>query len=152
MNIPSFQAVRRMRPRLLLTLVEIVLVAALATQAARLALIIAEPGAAPVSHAAQSPADYAVLTRFDPFFRSAGEAQASPANAYRLFGVIADEDGQGSAILAGPDNRQTSVAVGEEVAPGVKLEEVAADHVVLSRAGVRSRIYFPDAQPDKVQP
>jgi len=37
-------------------------------------------------------------------------------------------------------------------APGVRLESVAADQVVLSRAGVRSRIYFPDAEPDKVEP
>jgi len=133
---------------MLLTLVEVALVAVLALQAARLAMIIAAPDETPAPSVAQRARDYAILTRFDPFFRTA--APAGPARSFRLFGVTADEDGQGSAILAGPDNRQVSVAVGEEAAPGVRLEAVAADHVVLSRAGVRERIYFPDAGPDKV--
>src|SRR5690606_4712520 len=56
--------------------------------------------------------------------------------------VRASGAGGGSAILAGPDGRQVSVGVGEEIAPGVTLVSVAADHAVIERGGARERLEF----------
>lgn len=94
---------------------------------------------------AGSPA--AALAAFDPFFRVSGAAGAGPAVVtqlqLKLFGTRIDEaSGRGSAILAGPDGIQKSVAVGEEVAPGAKLARVAFDHVSIDRGGRAEDLYL----------
>ena len=58
------------------------------------------------------------------------------------FGVRATGRGTGSAIIAGPDGRQVSVATGETIAPGVTLVSVASDHAVIRRGGQDERIVF----------
>jgi general secretion pathway protein C len=53
-----------------------------------------------------------------------------------LLGTRSAADGQGgAAILAGADGVQRAVPVGEEAMPGVRLAQVAFDHVVLQRPG-----------------
>jgi general secretion pathway protein C len=65
-----------------------------------------------------------------------------------LFGIRANESsGGGSAIIAGEDGIQVSFAVGEEVMPGVTLDSVAFDHVILSRSGIKESLYIDQSVP-----
>ena len=93
----------------------------------------------------------ALFSTFDPFFRT-GVADAGAENVtslnLTLFGIRSNESsGSGSAIIAGEDGVQNSYAVGEEVAPGVVLESVAFDHVILSRGGVKESLYLDQSVP-----
>lgn len=88
----------------------------------------------------------AVLSSFDPYFRSGTQG---PANAtvtalgLTLYGVNLNEaTGGGSAIIAGEDGIQSSYAVGDEIVPGVKLAGVAFDHVLLDRSGARETLFL----------
>jgi len=94
-----------------------------------------------------SPAERrALFTSIDPFFRGAqqGPASATVTSAgLTLFGVnINEATGGGSAIIAGEDGVQNSYAVGDEVAPGLKLVGVAFDHVLLDRGGARETLFL----------
>lgn len=94
-----------------------------------------------------SPAERrALFSSFDPFFRSASQGPASAtvtALGLTLFGINLNEaTGGGSAIIAGEDGIQTSYAVGDEIAPGVKLVGVAFDHVLLDRGGARESLFL----------
>lgn len=94
-----------------------------------------------------SPAERrALFVSFDPFFRTAAQGPAAAtvtALGLTLFGVnINEATGSGSAIIAGEDGVQTSYAVGEEIAPGVKLVGVAFDHVLLDRGGARESLFL----------
>jgi general secretion pathway protein C len=130
---------------------ELALMALLAVQAARFLWALVTPASAVGDWrpaAAVIPADPAAVVRgFDPFFRLSAPAAAGPAVVtslqLKLFGVRLDEaTGRGSAIVAGPDNVQQSVAVGDEVAPGVVLKAVAFDHVTLDRGGKAEDLFL----------
>lgn len=126
----------------------------LAWQLARLIWIfIAPQGPLLAATGATGPtADLGVLTRFDPFFRNASPALISAAaQSFRLYGVRAGGGGSGSAIIGTPDGRQASFAVGDEIAPGVRLQSVEADHVVLARGGSRTPLSFPAEAVDVLQ-
>lgn len=56
----------------------------------------------------------------------------------RLLGVFSGSPG--FAVLEMDGKRQEAVALGNDAAPGVRLVEVAADYVVLERAGVQQRV------------
>lgn len=88
---------------------------------------------------------------FDPFFRNdATVADIGNVTALNLalFGIRANESsGGGSAIIAGEDGVQMSYGVGEEVAPGVILDSVAFDHVILSRGGIKESLYIDQSVP-----
>ena len=129
---------------------ELALLAGLAVQCSRLAWAIVTPitplgdwrPAAPV--VVGSPAD--ILRGFDPFFRLGG-ASGAPANVtslqLALFGTRMDEAmGRSSAIIAGPDGLQQSIAVGDEIQPGVRLKAVAFDHVTIERGGVDEDLFL----------
>lgn len=93
------------------------------------------------------PADLSILSRFDAFFHtgapsSLAEVTAAGSEQFRLFGVRAGGPGGGSAIIGLPDGRQVSVAVGDEIEPGLTLTEVGPDYAVVSRGGSPSRIGF----------
>lgn len=132
---------------------ELALLAALAVQCARLAWVVLTPVAplgAWVPAGPTVPADAAgVLAGFDPFYRVSGAAQTQGPSAVTslqltLYGTRMDSaQARGAAIIAGPDGVQKSVAVGEEVVPGVTLKSVAFDHVTLDRGG-RSEDLFLD--------
>ena len=82
---------------------------------------------------------------FDPFFRlGRGQGPAVVTSlSLKLFGVRIDEaTGRGSAIIAGPDNVQTSYSVGEAIQPGVTLKLVGFDSVVISRGGADETLYL----------
>lgn len=94
-----------------------------------------------------SPAERrALFAGFDPFFRGAtqGPASATVTSAgLTLFGInINEATGGGSAIIAGEDGVQNSYAVGDEIAPGLKLVGVAFDHVLLDRGGARESLFL----------
>jgi general secretion pathway protein C len=130
---------------------ELLLMAALATQVARLIWAIATP-VGPLGEWRPAPlvtplSPVETLTGFDPFFRASGGAQAGPVAVtslqLQLFGIrLDDATGGGSAIVAGPDGVQNSVSVGEEVSPGVRLAAVAFDHVTLDRGGAREDLFL----------
>ncbi|TCP37246.1 type II secretion system protein N [Sphingomonas sp. BK235] len=132
--------------------VELLLLAGLAVQCARLMWVIVTPVSplgAWVPAGPTIPSDPGgVLASIDPFYRVSG-AQAAQGPAVvtslqlTLFGTRMDSaQARGAAILAGPDGLQRSVSVGEEVAPGVVLRAVAFDHVTLERGGQREDLFL----------
>jgi len=144
---------RRLPRFTLLSGVELLLIALIAVQAARLVWTLVTP-IGPVGDwrpsvaFAAAPGD-AALTRFDPFFRLS--AQSGPAVVtglnLTLFGVREDRaTGHGSAIIALPDGSQRSFAVGEEILPGVTLAEVGFDNVTINRAGAREQIFLDQSE------
>ncbi|MBX9858402.1 MAG: type II secretory protein PulC [Sphingomonas sp.] len=135
------------------SVVELLLLALLAWQGARLVWTLVTP-VDPVG-AWRLPAPGAgtgageMLHGFDPFFRldatAPAQAQADVVTALQLtlFGTRLDEaTGRGGAIIAGPDGEQKSYAVGEEVQPGVTLKQVSFDHVTLARNGSEETLYL----------
>lgn len=140
------------RPERLRQGVELALAAALIAQLAQLGWTVARPAlsaeagtnAAPVVNNAADPA---VFQRFDAFFRTGGqsslaEASAAGSGQMRLYGLRSDGAGGGSAIIGMADGRQVSIAVGEEVEPGLVLRGVGPDHVTLARGVSLSRLEF----------
>jgi general secretion pathway protein C len=129
---------------------EIVLLALLAVQVARLVWTLAAPvdplGPWRPAAAAVPGSPLDTLTGFDPFFRLTPAANG-PATVttlqVKLFGTRMDDaTGGGSAIIAGPDGVQDAFSVGEEVAPGVKLKAVFFDHVTLDRGGAEEDLFL----------
>ncbi|WP_085808453.1 type II secretion system protein N [Sphingomonas sp. TZW2008] len=132
------------------SLAELALLGVLAVQTARLVWTVVTP-VSPLGEwrpaslvLPAAPGD--VLRGFDPFYRISG-VQAGPAVVtslqLKLFGTRIDEAmGRGSAILAGPDGVQKSVAIGEEIIPGVVLRAVAFDHVTIERGGAREDLFL----------
>src|SRR3546814_5093412 len=60
-----------------------------------------------------------------------------------LYGVnINDATGGGSAIIAAVDGEQASYAVGDEIAPGVRLAGVGFDQVTLDRGGAQESLFL----------
>jgi general secretion pathway protein C len=127
---------------------ELVLLALVAIQGARLVWALLTPVGpvgdwkAPAFFAA--PSASAALGSFDPFFRleSSGSAVVTSLDL-KLYGVREDRaTGRGSAIIALPDGRQMSFAVGDEIMPGVILAEVGFDSVTINRQGSREQIFL----------
>jgi general secretion pathway protein C len=131
------------------SLAELLLLAGLAVQTARLVWTIITP-VAPLGDwrpatVAEVASPVATLTGFDPFFRlSNGGAPATVTSLQlTLFGTRVDEaTGRGSAILAGADGLQRSIAIGEEIQPGVTLKAVAFDHVTIDRGGAAEDLFL----------
>ncbi len=96
-----------------------------------------------------------LFARVDPFFRTQPVA-AQPTSRVtglplQLFGTRVDRSsGGGSAIIAGQDQIQKSILVGEEIQSGVKLVAVHFDHVEIDNAGARELLYID--QSDAPQP
>lgn len=141
---------RRLPRYSLLSLTELLLLALLALQCARLVWAVVTPlGPLGEWRPAQGPdvaRGRAVLASgFDPFFRldRANGPAVVTSLQLKLFGVRVDEaTGRGSAIIAGPDNVQTSYSVGEAIQPGVTLKSVGYDSVVIARGGADETLYL----------
>lgn len=134
---------------------ELILLVLIAVQCARLFWILAIPVGpvgdwkAPVSPLAAAGGG-AALGSFDPFFRlsESGGPAVVTALSLKLHGVREDRaTGRGSAIIALPDGRQSSFAVGEEILPGVILTQVAFDSVTISRGGTPEQIFLDQSEP-----
>jgi general secretion pathway protein C len=131
---------------------ELALLGVLAVQCARLWWVLVTPVAplgAWMPPVPATPADpIRLFGAFDPFYRvSRPQAAQGPAAVtslqLTLYGIRLDgADGGGGAIVAGADGVQRSVAVGEEIAPGVTLKAVAFDHVTLNRGGAAEQLFL----------
>ncbi|WP_375394544.1 type II secretion system protein N [uncultured Sphingomonas sp.] len=149
MNARTRRLLARLPTANVYSILELALLAALAVQVARLLWVVVTP-VGPVGDwrpAQPSVAGSArdILTGFDPFFRLSGAGQPASATALNLtlFGTRIDEaSGRGSAIIAGADKLQKSIAVGEEITAGVKLRTVAFDHVTIDRGGASEDLYI----------
>lgn len=133
----------------LLSLAELLLLAALAIQCARLAWALVTPlgpvGDWRLAAGPDAASGRAVLTSgFDPFFRlNRGGTATVTSLSLKLFGVRVDEaTGRGSAIIAGPDDIQTNYAVGDAIQPGVTLKSVTYDSVTIQRGGAEETLYL----------
>ena len=105
------------------------------------ALVVPEESRAP-SMAAGSGVDLPAIARL---FGSPG---APATDALVLKGVVAPTPGvAASAIFGSRTGRDVSVYIGGELSPGLKLTQVAPDHVVMSRNGVDERVDLALAQP-----
>lgn len=141
------------------TLLELALLAMIALQCARLiwtALTPVGPLGDWQSSVARSDSSASVLGSFDPFFRLSGAAGPVTVTSLnlKLFGIRQDQaSGQGSAIIAASDGQQRSVAVGEEIEPGVTLKSVDFDSVTISRGGADEQLFMDQSQaPGTVTP
>jgi general secretion pathway protein C len=133
---------------------EVLLLALLAWQAARLAWALVTP-LGPLGDWRPPPGPDAARGRavlasgIDPFFRTAATTGPTVVTSLQLtlFGVRVDEaSGRGSAIIAGPDGVQTSYSVGEEIQPGVTLKSVGFDNVVITRNGADETLFLDQSQ------
>ncbi len=89
-------------------------------------------------------------TSFDPFYRSAAITASLPNNLgedapetsldLTLKGRISGK--KGTATLRKPDGQQESFQVGDEILPGVTLEAVNAEYIVISQEGRLERLTF----------
>ena len=148
---------RRVKPVSFAHVLIVLLAILLAVQAARLFWTVVTPVGpvgnwrAPSVNVVPASARVALFSGFDPFFRNDQPATGSSnvtSLSLTLFGIRANESsGGGSAIIAGEDGMQNSYGVGEEVAPGVILDSVAFDHVILSRSGVKESLYLDQSVP-----
>lgn len=140
---------RRVPVTTVYSVLELLLIALLAVQCARLVWALVTP-VGPVGQwrpIAPAAVPAGILRDFDPFFRLSGGAAQGPAVVtslqLTLFGTRIDEaQGGGSAIIAGPDGVQQSVGVGQEIMPGVRLKAVAFDHVTVDRGGVSEDLFL----------
>jgi general secretion pathway protein C len=135
---------------------ELLLLVLVAVQAARLIWVLAAPlgpvGDWKASSALAVPASTNVLAGFDPFFRlsASGPVVVTSLNL-TLHGVREDRaTGRGGAIIALPDGRQMSFAVGEEIMPGVTLTAVGFDSVTISRGGTAEQLFLDQSEPAQV--
>jgi len=74
------------------------------------------------------------------------QSQASPTGiAIRLLGVVAAAGGRRGYAVVQLDAKQiVAVLEGQDIAPGVRLAEVLADHVVLDRGGMSETLAWPE--------
>jgi general secretion pathway protein C len=131
------------------TVLELALLALIALQCARLIWTALTPvgplGGWQSTAASGSDASAGLLGAFDPFFRLSGAAGPVTVTSLnlKLFGIRQDQaSGQGSAIIAGSDGQQRSIAVGEEIEPGVSLKSVDFDSVTISRGGADEQLFM----------
>jgi general secretion pathway protein C len=74
------------------------------------------------------------------------QAAAAPTGiAIKLLGVVAASGGRrGYAVMQLEGKQILAVHEVEDVAPGIRLAEVRADHVILERNGVRETLALPE--------
>lgn len=138
----------RMSPDSVVSGLELLVLALLALQVARLGWTIATP-VTPLGRwepaAAAAPVTTGGLSDYDPFFRSnvSNAAVVVSSLELTLLGTRVDSvSGRGSAIIATQDGQQASYLVGETVLPGVTLQAVAFDNVTLARGGVAESLFL----------
>ena len=136
------------------TVLELALLALIALQCARLIWTAVTPvgplGDWQATADSRGDASAGLLGGFDPFFRLSGAAGPVTVTSLnlKLFGIRQDQaSGRGSAIIAGSDGQQRSVAVGEEIEPGVTLKSVDFDSVTISRGGADEQLFMDQSQP-----
>lgn len=98
---------------------------------------------------AQNRLDSKILGEFDVFNRARGtqeivdvQENAPETNLnLKVFGMRADLGGSSSsAIIQTPDMKQATYYLGDEIIPGVSLQRVDIDYVILDRNGTPERL------------
>ena len=73
-----------------------------------------------------------------------GQSAVVVASNYQLKGVVAAGNGRGSAAILAADGKPArALGVGEEVAPGVTVKQIAPRFVLLSEGGAVKRVELP---------
>lgn len=147
---------RRLPPLSPAMVAELLLLALLAVQCARLVWAVATPLGPvgdwrPADRFRADPAGAAMADGFDPFTRLAegvaGPMVVTPLDL-KLYGVREDRaSGRGSAIIGTPDGAQASILVGEEIVPGVVLRSVEFDGVTIARGGAVEHLFLDQSLP-----
>ena len=70
---------------------------------------------------------------------------ASPTGiAIRLLGIMAATSGRsGYAVIQLEPRKILAVREGDDIAPGIRLAEIATDHLILERGGTRETLTWP---------
>lgn len=87
-------------------------------------------GEAPFTASAAPPAITATTVSI-PMPTAPHANEAGDIAGLRLRGVLGYAGGRGAAIFSMADGRQRHVRVGDEIRPGVRLEQIADDHVLV---------------------
>ena len=147
------RARRAIDPRLI-RVTEIALVLAIAAVLSSMFWNVFGPITRPstVPRAASAPAAAQPAARpIDPFriasqVAAASDSDVSPGAAFAettlnlaLHGTWVDENG-GAAFVQTPDGKQARFSVGDAISPGVTLERVYRDQIVINRSGVRESL------------
>jgi general secretion pathway protein C len=148
---------RRLPRTTIYSAMELALLSLLALQSARLVWTLLTPLSPVGDWKAGSalrpvaPASSGLLGSFDPFFRLSAPGAAPVVVTslnLKLFGIREDRaSGRGSAIIGTADGQQRSFAVGEEVAPGVRLTAVGFDSITVSRGGTAEQLFLDQSPP-----
>lgn len=155
LNPRAERVLTRLRTVSVYSLGELLLIALIAIQCARLFWGVLTPLGPIGDYKALNRAPVAAagptLGTFDPFFRQAPGA-AGPATVtaldIRLHGVSGNQaTGGGSAIVSSANGEQRSVLVGEEIMPGVTLVAIGFDFITISRNGGATEQLFLDQTP-----
>lgn len=89
-------------------------------------------------------------------FGNAARDDANPSSTgigISLLGIVAaTAGGRGYAVLRLEPKALLTVREGEDIAPGLRLAEVATDHVILERGGTRETLGWPAKVPSAVPP
>lgn len=94
------------------------------------------------------------VTDVMPVARLFGATGATESGGIRALGVMAEggDGGRGIAVLGVGDKPAKPYRTGDTVAPGVVLQEVRKDRVVLSRAGVAQELRISKAPATPASP
>ncbi|MCK0068972.1 type II secretion system protein N [Kordiimonas laminariae] len=102
-----------------------------------------------ITQPANRATDYSSLTRFDPFFRQLTSAPTAQAAAVResslkikLYGLRAEGEGEGNAIVQMEGAQQKLVRTGESISNGIQLVGVYSDRIEIARRGAREAVYM----------
>ena len=77
-----------------------------------------------------------------------GNIPVATGIAIRLLGVVAAVEGRDAYAIVILDGKQiVATRKGEDIAPGIRLADVATDHVVLDRNGIRESLAWPEKAP-----
>src|SRR5215831_1165787 len=110
---------------------------------------IAQPGSPAVTRAAAEPLDLSVLTRAQLFGHPAApqsEVSLAPTNLnLTLTGVMARSVG-GCALVIVQGQPESAFCAGEELTPGVRLEKVERDRIVIARNGALETVPLKDIE------
>jgi general secretion pathway protein C len=70
---------------------------------------------------------------------------APTQSSIRLLGIVAATPGRrGYAVVQLETKEILAVSQGDDIAPGIRLAEVAVDHVVLERGAIRETLAWPE--------
>ena len=105
----------------------------------------APPIVAPRQQSAPQPVGVVDAIRRAGLFGSAAHTAIAGRERRELVlrGIYASREG-GMAVIAVDSTQPPAIRIGEEVAPGIVLERVLADHVVVNESGVARRLDLPE--------